>query len=411
MSHGSRREFLRTLGAATGAGALAPGVVGRELWASGDEPGEGDGAAGPAIRDGSAPRPVAIASANGLRATARAMELLRAGGDTLEAVVSGVNIVEEDPEDQTVGYGGLPNHDGVVQLDSQVWHGPTRGAGAVAALEGYRRPSRVAMAVMRYTDHVLLVGEGAAEFAAEFGFQESDLLTAASRRRWLRWRAGLSEEDDYLTPAESGEPVRDFRDPGGTGALRKDAQVDEPRPEARTAAARTAAARTAPGWRHSRDGHRPWGTIHCSAVNGKGEISAVTTTSGLFFKVPGRVGDSPLPGCGCYADNDVAAAGSTGRGEAVIKTVGAHTVVEEIRRGAHPEDACLAALRRIVDWTVEDRLLGEDGRPNFDVDFYAVDARGRHGGAALWEGARYAVNDGEENRLEDSAFLFRGEPS
>jgi len=144
-------------------------------------------------------------------------------------------------------------------------------------------------------------------------------------------------------------------------------------------------------------------------VNAEGEISATTTTSGLFFKVPGRVGDSPLPGCGCYADNDVGAAGSTGRGEAVIKTVGTHTIVEEMRRGTHPQDACVTALERVVDWTVEDRLLNERGRPNFGLNYYAVNKEGQFGGASLYAGAQFAVHDGTESRLVDSAYIFEGE--
>jgi N4-(beta-N-acetylglucosaminyl)-L-asparaginase len=321
------------------------------------------------------------------------MEILRDSGDTLEAVVSAVNLVEADPEDMTVGYGGLPNADGVVQLDSQVWHGPTRGAGAVAALEGYMYPSRVAVAVMRYTDHVLLVGRGAARFARELGFERQELLTEASRSRWLAWRAQQSDQDDYLGPDQSGEPIRGFDDPGGAGA--KKGRAEE-------------VGILDPGTLESYDGVRPWGTIHCSAVNPAGDLSAVTTTSGLFFKIPGRVGDSPLPGCGCYADNDVGAAGSTGRGEAVIKTVGAHTIVEAMRSGSHPTDACLEALRRIVAWTVESRLLRADGTPNFNVNYYAVNKAGEHGGAALRSGNRYAATEGGESRLFDSAYLFEG---
>lgn len=395
----TRRAFLRKLGIGTaGAGAIASGGLLGPLL-EGHRGGEGRsaaGASGPLIRDGSATRPVAISSANGLPATERALAALEEGHDTLEAVVSGVNIVESDPEDMTVGYGGLPNHLGEVQLDSQVWHGPTRGAGAVAALEGFPNPSRVAVAVMRYTDHVLLVGGGAARFAREFGFEEKDLLTDAARRRWLRWRARASEDDDYLSPEQSGEPIRDFEDPGGPVG-------DEEGGEGGSARSADDADRELVG---GPDGSRPWGTIHCSVVNAAGEISGVTTTSGLFFKVPGRVGDSPLPGCGCYVDNDVGAAGGTGRGEAVIKTLGAKTIVEEMRRGAHPTDAALTALRRIADWTVEDRLLDERGRPNFGVRYYALDKQGETGSATMWSGGQHAVNDGRENRLVDSAYLF-----
>lgn len=390
MSESTRREFLRKAGVVAGAGAVAPALATRGLRATPASE------TGPWIRVRHA-TPVAIASANGLEAVRRAHDVIAETGDTLEAVVSGVNLVEADPEDYTVGYGGLPNADGVVQLDSQVWHGPTRGAGAVAALEGFVHPSRVAVAVMRYTDHVLLAGEGAARFAREIGFEETELLTDASRRQWLEWRATQSDRDDYLAPDESGEPVRGFDDPGGPGALRP--------PER----GRTGRLDPGEGADHSWDGVRPWGTINLCAVGPEGDVSAVTTTSGLFFKVPGRVGDSPLPGCGCYCDNDVGAAGSTGRGEAVIKTVGAHTIVEEMRRGVHPKDACLTALRRIVDWTVEKRLLREDGRPNFNVNYYAVNVAGEHGAAALWSGSRHAVHDGTDGRIQDSAYLFETE--
>ncbi|MFQ5746567.1 MAG: N(4)-(beta-N-acetylglucosaminyl)-L-asparaginase [Gemmatimonadota bacterium] len=382
MSRTTRRSFLRRLGVAAGAGALTPGLAAAR-WTEGRSGGSG----GLLIRDGSAVRPVAISSANGLRATEHAMRVLEAGGDTLEAVVGGVNIVEADPDDMSVGYGGLPNADGVVQLDSQVYHGPTRGVGAVAALEGFKLPSRVAVAVMRYTDHVLLVGRGAARFAREMGFEETNLLTDRARRRWIEWRSGLSDRDDYLTPEESGEPVTGFEDPGGPGAVAPEGEAQ--------------------GWLESADGVRPHGTIHCAALDANGDLSAVTTTSGLAYKVPGRVGDSPLPGCGCYADNDVGAAGSTGRGEAVIKTVGTHLIVEEMRRGAHPTDACLTALQRIVDWTVEKRLLDDRGRPAFNVNYYALNRKGETGAASLYSGGRYSVHDGRENRRSDIAFLFK----
>ena len=348
----TRREFVKK--AALGVGSLAAAPV----WAA------------PAVRRRPAARPVVISSANGLRATARAMEMIEAGADTLDAVVAGVNLVEEDPNDRTVGYGGLPNALGVVQLDASAMHGRTRGAGAVAALEGIKTPSKVAVAVMRYTDHVLLVGEGAKRFALEFGFKEENLLTDAARVAWLEWRARLSDEDDYLTPEESGEPVEGF------------------------------------GLEDAWDGVRRYGTIHCSAVDRNGDLSGVTTTSGLSFKVPGRVGDSPLIGAGLYVDNDVGACGSTGRGEAVIKVCGSMLVVENMRRGMHPTDACLDALRRIVRFTVEKRLLDADGRPNFNVNFYAVNKKGEFGAAAIWSGSRFAVHGGRRNEIRESAYLF-----
>jgi N4-(beta-N-acetylglucosaminyl)-L-asparaginase len=322
--------------------------------------------------------PVCIASGNGLAAVERALQELEGGADTIDAIVRGVNLVEEDPSDTSVGYGGLPNADGVVQLDSSLMHGPTRGAGAVAALEGIKRPSLVALDVMRYTDHHLLVGEGARRFAVSMGHEVESLLTEEARRRWIEWRARLSDSDDFLLPEESGEPVGSFRRPGDFG----DGLVD------------------------SHDGFRPQGTINCDIVDQNGDLSAVTTTSGLAYKIPGRVGDSPIIGAGMYCDNDVGAAGSTGRGEAVIKTCGAHTIIELMRQGMHPKDACLGALERIVRWTVEKRLQRADGRPNFNVNYYAVNKSGAWGGAAIWSGARFAVNVGGDARLEDSAYLF-----
>ena len=287
-------------------------------------------------------------------------------------------IVERDPNDASVGFGGLPNFDGVVQLDSSLMHGPTRGAGAVACIEGIKTPSLVAMDVMKYTDHVLLVGEGAQRFAVSMGYEVEDLLTDDARRRWIEWRARLSERDDYLTPEESHERVEGFHDPEDYG----DGLLD------------------------SHDGVRPQGTINCNAIDRDGNLSGVTTTSGMAFKIPGRVGDSPIPGAGLYVDNDIGACGSTGRGEAVIKTCGSHTIVEMMRQGMSPTDACLEALRRIVTFTVEDRLLDEVGRPNFGVDFYAVNKLGEYGGASMFAGVRFAVCVDGETRHEDSAYLF-----
>jgi N4-(beta-N-acetylglucosaminyl)-L-asparaginase len=360
----TRRDFLRAT-AGVGAGA-AFGIV-------------------PAVKLDGAPAihirrvtPVAVASANGLEAVAKAIEVVQGGGDTLDAVIQGVNIVELDPTDTSVGYGGLPNLDGVVQLDSSVMHGPTRGAGAVASIEGVKTPSLVARDVMRYTNHVLLVGPGAQQFAKSMGYPIEDLLTEESRRRWVEWRARLSDRDSYLTPEESLYGLPGFRPEASYG----DGLLD------------------------SHDGVRPQGTINCNVLNADGDLSGVTTTSGLAWKIPGRVGDSPIVGAGLYVDNDVGAAGSTGLGEAVIKTVGGHTVVEMMRSGMHPKDACLEALRRIVTFTVDPRFLDEQGRPNFGVNYYAVNKNGEYAGAAIFPGARFAVSVAGDTRLEDSAYLL-----
>lgn len=361
----SRRDFLKTtagvgVGAAAGLGSPVP-LLGA-----------------PAIRR-SAVTPVAVGSGNGLEAVATAVSVVNDGGDTLEAVIQGVNIVERDPNDSSVGFGGLPNLDGVVQLDSSVMHGPSRGAGAVACIEGIKTPSSVARDVMRHTDHVLLVAEGAQRFALSMGYKLEDLLTERSRRRWIDWRATMSTTDDYLTLEETGhagaESSRNEED-YGLGIL------------------------------DSHDGVRPQGTINCNVINSDGDLSGVTTTSGLAWKVPGRVGDSPIVGAGLYVDNDVGACGSTGRGEAVIKTCGSHSVVELMRSGMSPTDACLEALRRIVTFTTEPRLQNDAGQPGFNVNYYAVNKNGEYGGAAIWSGARFAVCVDGETRRADSAYLF-----
>jgi N4-(beta-N-acetylglucosaminyl)-L-asparaginase len=290
------------------------------------------------------------------------MELISRGTDTLDAVVEAVKIQELDPNDQSVGYGGLPNAEGVVQLDASCMHGPTKRAGGVACLEGIKTPSEVAKCVLKYTNHILLVGKGAQDFAVQFGFKIENLLTEASRQAWLRWRANLNPDDSYLDiPEGESFPVP------------------------------------------------PTGTINCSAVNGNGDISTVTTTAGLAWKIPGRVGDSPIVGAGEYADNEVGAAGSTGRGESNILICGGFFTVESMRRGLSPTDACLETLRRAVRMS-EPRLLDADGRPKYDLNFYALNKRGEFGAASFFPGAQFAVHDGREARLADCAHLFDRPP-
>jgi N4-(beta-N-acetylglucosaminyl)-L-asparaginase len=325
------------------------------------EPGSGRGAA-PAVILRRPAQPCVVASRNGIRGVAKAMEMLSQGADTLDAVVEAVKIQELDPNDNSVGYGGLPNAEGVVQLDASCMHGPTRRAGAVGCLEGIKTPSEVAKCVLKYTNHIMLVGEGAQRFAVQFGFTVENLLTEASRQAWLRWRANLNPDDNYLDIPEG----QTFPTP-------------------------------------------PTGTINCSAVNANGDISTVTTTAGLAWKIPGRVGDSPIVGAGEYADNDVGAAGSTGRGESNMKICGAFFIVENMRRGMSPTDACLEALRRAVA-TSEPRLLGADGHPRFDLNYYALNKRGEFGSAAMYSGYQFAVHDGRDARLADAAHLFERPP-
>ncbi len=336
----SRREFL---GAASGAAAtFAAGLPATAM-------------AFPAVH-GRRVGNIAIASANGLRGVERAGRLMAQGMDTLDAAIEGVKIQELDPNDSSVGYGGLPNEDGVVQLDASCMHGPTRRAGAVGALEGIKTPSVVAKYVLLYTNHIMLVGEGAKRFALSYGFKEEDLLTDQSRETWLRWRANRGTEDDWLNVANDAEMAI-----------------------------------------------RPTGTINMNVVNTNGDISSVTTTSGLAWKIPGRVGDSPLIGAGQYTDNDIGAAGSTGRGESNIKVCGAFLTVEYMRQGMSPTDAALATLRRVVE-TTEPRLLNERGRPLFDLNFYAVNKAGQFGGASIYP-SRFAAFDGSA-RIHDTAYLY-----
>jgi N4-(beta-N-acetylglucosaminyl)-L-asparaginase len=348
MTQYSRRQFLKA-GAGAGAAAL---IAGGHLAAGSETP----AAAGPRV----------VASGNGIRATEKAMEVLRAGGDPLDAVIAGVNIVEDDPNDMSVGYGGLPNEDGVVELDSSVMYGPTHTAGAVAALRNIKNPSKVAKLVMERTDHVLLVGEGALKFAKAHGFKEEDLLTERSREIWLRWKETMSDRDNWFPPKAESLPE---------------------------------------GLRSVMSTH---GTINCIAIDAAGRLAGVTTTSGLSWKLAGRVGDSPIIGAGLYVDNEIGAAGSTGRGEANLQTCASYRIVEAMGRGASPEQACLKACEAIVAKTkLVPRLCDADGRPKFGLNFYALNKKGEFGAACLFQGGRYAVHDGVENKLRETAYLFK----
>jgi N4-(beta-N-acetylglucosaminyl)-L-asparaginase len=324
-------------------------------------------------------RPVVIASANGIRGVARAYDMIsKQNADTLDAIIAGVNIEELDPEDQFVGLGGLPNEEGVVELDASCMHGPTRRAGAVGALQDIATPSNVAKAVMDYTDHVMLVGPGAKKFALQMGFKEQNLLTEKSRQDWLRWKACLNPNDNWLD------------EPGG--------RRREARGERREGGSIVA-------YDHPLHVKFTTGTINMNAVNARGEISSVTTTSGRSWKIPGRVGDSPIIGAGQYCDNTVGAAGSTGRGEANIKACGAFLIVEFMRQGLTPEQACLRTIERVVAMT-ETRLLDRNGRPLFDLEFYALAKDGRIGAASAYEGGHFAVADASGARLVPMAFKY-----
>src|SRR5229473_8573857 len=327
-------------------------------------------------------RPLIISSANGLHALDKGMDILKRGGDTLDAVVAAVTVIEDDPNDDSVGYGGLPNEEGEVELDASVMHGPTHRAGSVASVRRIKNVARLAKTVMESTNHVMIVGDGARRFAVDEGFEEMNLLTEHSRKIWLAWKASTSFNwRPGIDSPEWKEKMSAIFDGD----------------EKQIAYAERVIA------------HPPTGTIPCMAVDSNGNISATTTTSGLSWKIPGRVGDSPIIGAGCCVDNEVGAAGSTGKGEENIKISGGHTIIEMMRQGKTPTEACLEALGRIARHYKNDKnKLG-----TFHIYFYALNKDGVHGAASLWRNgyepnkrAHYAVHDGSESRLVECKPFF-----
>jgi N4-(beta-N-acetylglucosaminyl)-L-asparaginase len=343
-----------------------------------------------------AAKPVVIASANGnqfknggdVTGVQKAFDMITAGEDVLDAVIAGVNLCELDPEDMSVGYGGLPNADGVVQLDSCCMHGPKKRAGGVACLEGVRTPSLVARAVCHTTDHHLLVGKGAQDFARSMGFEiEEDLNTEKSRATWLEWKR-RSDPEHYLDPEKRevgwvppllppAEAVSGLAGPRGSS---RDLALEERRHRAALSLVRDGLV----------DSDHMFGTINMNGVNANGDVCGVTTTSGLSWKIPGRVGDSPILGAGLWLDNAIGAAGSTGRGEANLYNLCSFLIVENLRRGMTPKDAGMDALKRVRENTIEKRLLHEQGNPNFGLNFYVLAASGEHAGVSMYP-SRYAI--------------------
>jgi N4-(beta-N-acetylglucosaminyl)-L-asparaginase len=345
----------------------------------------------------SRPKNIVISSGNtpdngGVNCCTKAHELLKSGRDTLDAVIAGVNIVELNPNDTSVGYGGLPNEDGIVELDASCIHGPTRRGGAVGAIRGCKTPSRIAQLVLAETDHMMLVGEGASHFARMWGFPEEDLLTDRSRLAWRMWKREMrdrnghtnweSQTDAPPAPKKIGELKQAY--PGYDEGLLE--------------------------WAYEVANHPPHGTINCIALNEKGEMSAVTTTSGMAWKIAGRLGDSPIIGGGLWLDQDIGGAGSTGRGEENIRVCGAHTVVENMRHGMSPKEAVMDCLKRVArNFDGDEKRLAA-----VDLQFYALRKDGEFCGGSLWGppangrgGPRFAVcSDSQSSHLEDCVFLL-----
>lgn len=391
----TRRDFVTAAGAVTSASLLA-GL--ESPLAAAEQP------AAPLFP--AAKKAVIISKYTGAQSMDGAYELMRRGGDTLDACLFMCKVQEDDPLDDSVGLGGLPNEEGVVELDACCMHGPTRRAGAVAGVHDIKNVGWLAKRVMERTDHLMLVGEGATRFAIAQGFPKENLLTDRSRKIWLLWKETMSNQDSWgpgLSDPNWKPPVAVPPQANLTPHL------EERRKEIEEVAAQLG---IEPAFRQQaveRVLFPHTGTIHVSACNEKGEISGATSTCGLSWKVPGRVGDSAIIGAGCWTDQDVGSAGATGRGEENIKVVGAHTIVENMRHGMTPFEAGMDALKRIV------RNYGGDmDRLKYvDMTYYVLRKDGAYAGVSLWTGYEpgrphaIAVHDGTA-RLEKTVSLYEG---
>lgn len=363
--------------------------------------------------DSGMPHPVLISSWNGVPALDCTAAMLSQSSDPLDALVAGIQLVEDDPEELSVGYGGLPNEDGEVELDAIVMHGPLHRSAAVAGVRRVRHVARLALEVLRRTDHSLIVGEGANKFARALGFPEENLLTEKSRKAWLDWKASLSTRDAWLSQAElAGEkdPHTGDASRSGFGQALWAGNVD---PSANQAVPSHPSPLTPSRSPLPNDSRTPsavphtYGTIHTSLLVAPGsDLYGCTSTSGLSYKLAGRVGDTACVGAGCYTDNAVGSAGATGRGEAVMQSCGAFAIVDAMASGLSPTDACLKVLKRIANHTKEKRLLDAKGRPGFNVTLYAVRKDGQYGSASMHEGYEFAAHSEGKTRLERAAFLF-----
>jgi len=395
----SRRDFIAT----TALGSLALGLEAQETKVT-------DGHARQTMQaqgSGQGKPPILISSANGWNGIDKGYAMLGEGKDTLDAAIAVGKTQEDDPNDNSVGLGGLPNEDCEPQLDSSCMHGPTRRAGSVAGVRNIKNVSLLAQYVMQHTGHIMLVGDDAERFGLKVGFPKENLLTEKSRQAWVLWKESMSDQDWWGPGLEDPNyKVPEQRGPGGSAAL----SLEDLRRRRVTELA--AKLDIHPEWRDfAIDAvlHPPHGTIHCSVLNTKGEMSGMTTTSGLAWKIAGRAGDSPIIGAGCYTDQDVGSAGATGSGEENIRVAGAHSIIENMRKGMSPREAGLDVLKRIArNFNNDEKKLRYVG-----MTYYILRKDGAYAGVCLWSGpegkpTRFCVHDGNK-RLEDCTPLFKGE--
>ncbi|MGH9616084.1 MAG: N(4)-(beta-N-acetylglucosaminyl)-L-asparaginase [Acidobacteriaceae bacterium] len=367
-------------------------------------------------------KPVIVTRHTGDNTIDEAYRMLQEASDTLDAAHHICLGRENDPSDHSVGLGGLPNEEGVVELDSCCMHGPARTAGSVGGVRNIKNVCLVARKVMEHTGHVMLAGDGAERFAVDEGFPRENLLTDDARKIWMLWKENNSTEDWWgpgLSSPEWKDPLPGNTTPKSSANLQRaiprnpgPADVEAIHARSRRLMTMAADLGIAPEKRWEAVEQVLWpttGTIHVSTLNAKGEMSGATTTSGLAWKLPGRLGDSPIIGAGCYTDQDVGSAGATGSGEENIKVAGAHSIVDLMRQGLSPQQAGLATLRRIA------RNYEDDPRRLRYVDmiYYILRKDGAYAGCSLWSTGptgkpkTFAVHDGAK-RIEKCVYLFKG---